>query len=111
MTTKMLSQQELNDLAQQFQAFDKSGDGYLSYKEMKQALFSVKGIDMNEQELEELIKKVDADDNGKINYTEFLMVSMNQQQLLTTERLENAFKMFDQNGDNEVSVDEIKAML
>ena len=111
MTTKMLSQQELNELARQFQAFDKSGDGYLSFEEVRQALHAVKGIDMNEQEAQELVKKVDADENGKINYAEFLMVSMNQQQLLTAERLEAAFKMFDENGDNEVSVDEIKAML
>ena len=75
------------------------------------ALYSVKGIDLNEQQLKDIIKKVDADNNGKINYTEFMMVSMNQEQLLSNERLEDAFKMFDQNGDNEVSVDEIKSML
>ena len=71
---------------------------------------AVKGIDMNEQELREIIKKLDADDNGRINYSEFLMVSMNREQLLTNERLEQAFKMFDKNGDNEVSVEELHSM-
>lgn len=65
---------------------------------------------MNEKEVNEIIKKIDADENGKINYTEFLMVAMNRDQLLTTERLEAAFKMFDKNGDNEISVEELKGM-
>jgi calcium-dependent protein kinase len=38
------------------------------------------------------------------------MVSMNREQLLTNERLEQAFKMFDKNGDNEVSVEELHSM-
>ena len=38
------------------------------------------------------------------------MVAMNREQLLTNERLEAAFKMFDKNGDNEVTVEEIKSM-
>lgn len=56
------------------------------------------------------MKKIDTDENGRINYSEFLMVSMNREQLLTNERLDQAFKMFDTNGDNEVSVDEVRAM-
>jgi len=73
-------------------------------------LFTVKGVDLNEKELKDIIKKIDADENGKINYAEFLMVAMNKEQLLSNDRLEAAFKMFDKNGDNEVSVDEIKEM-
>jgi len=65
---------------------------------------------MNEQDLKDIIEKVDADDSGKINYSEFLMVAMNTDQLLTDERLEAAFKMFDKEGDNLVSVEEIKSM-
>eukprot|EP00347_Sterkiella_histriomuscorum_P012801 403367176 len=109
-TSKLMSQKEINKLAEEFQLFDTNGEGYLSYDELKEALFTVKGVDMNEQELEELVQKIDADNNGKINYTEFLMVAMNQEQMLTNDRLEAAFKMFDKNGDNEVSVDEIKTM-
>ena len=109
-TTRLMSQAELNRLAEEFKIFDQSGDGYLSFEELKEAMSVVKGIDLNEQELREIIKKLDADDNGRINYSEFLMVSMNREQLLTNERLEQAFKMFDKNGDNEVSVEELHSM-
>ncbi|CDW76891.1 protein kinase domain containing protein [Stylonychia lemnae] len=109
-TTKLMSQAEINKLAQEFQLFDSQGEGYLSYEDLREALFAVKGVDLNEKELKEIIKKIDADENGKINYAEFLMVAMNKEQLLTSDRLEAAFKMFDKNGDNEVSVEEIKEM-
>ena len=82
----------------------------MTAEDLKEAIYTVKGIDMKEQEVEEIIKKIDADNNGRINYTEFLMVAMNQEQMLTNQRLEAAFRMFDKNGDNEVSVDEIKIM-
>lgn len=111
MTTKLLSQQEINTLSQHFQTLDKDGEGFISFEDLWEVLYSMKGIDLNEDELRAIIEKVDADNNGKINYTEFLMVSMNQEQLLSNDRLEAAFKMFDKNGDNEVSVDEIKSML
>lgn len=111
MTTKLLSQQEINTLSKHFQSLDKDGEGFISFEDLWEVLYSMKGIDLNEEELRAIIEKVDADNNGKINYTEFLMVSMNQEQLLSNDRLEAAFKMFDKNGDNEVSVDEIKSML
>lgn len=109
-TTRLLSQQEINKLADEFKIFDQNGDGYLGYDELREAMGSVKGIDLNEQDLQDLMKKIDTDENGRINYSEFLMVSMNREQLLTNERLDQAFKMFDTNGDNEVSVDEVRAM-
>ena len=109
-TTKLMSQDEINKLAEEFKLLDRNGEGYLNYEDVRDAIYTIKGIDMNEQEIQEIISKIDADNNGKINYTEFLMVSMNRDQLLTSQRLEAAFKMFDKNGDNEVSVDEIKSM-
>lgn len=67
----------MNKLDSEFKLFDSEGEGYISPEDLHEALFAIKGIDLNEQELEEIIKKVDADNNGKINYKEFLMVSMN----------------------------------
>jgi calcium-dependent protein kinase len=70
-------------LAQQFQALDKDGEGYISYSEIREALIKIRGFNVNEEEVKQIIKQVDADDNGKINYTEFLMVSMNREQMLS----------------------------
>lgn len=42
-----------------------------------------------------MFAKIDLDGNGTIDYTEFLMAAVNQKKLLTDERLQMAFEMFD----------------
>lgn len=42
-----------------------------------------------------MFRQIDIDGNGTIDYTEFVMATMNQMTILTTEKLEQAFKMFD----------------
>jgi calcium-dependent protein kinase len=103
----MLTQQELNHLAEQFKQFDKDGSGALSPDEVKLALREVQGVDYNEQEIQEIIKKIDIDGDGEINYSEFLMASLNQNAFLSSERLEAAFRMFDIDGNGEISIQEL----
>lgn len=74
-------------------------------------MYSVKGIDFNEKDIEEIIEKVDIDNNGKIQYTEFLMAFLKREEELMNMKLETAFKKFDKNDENEVTVEEIKYML
>ena len=107
----MLSQQELNHLAEQFKEFDKNGSGALSPQELKMALKEVQGVDYNEKEIKEIIKRIDADDDGEINYGEFLMASLNHNTLLSSERLEVAFRMFDIDGNGEISIKELQSLL
>ena len=38
-----------------------------------------------------MFAKIDLDGNGSIDYTEFVMATINEQQLVTTERLKVAF--------------------
>jgi calcium-dependent protein kinase len=54
---------------------------------------------------------MDADKNGKINYTEFIAASMSQNLYLKEEKVYQAFKMFDKNGDGFISSEEIKSIL
>ena len=107
----MLSQQELNHLAEQFKEFDKDGSGALSPQELKMALREVQGVDFNEKELKEIINRIDADGDGEINYGEFLMASLNHNALLSSERLEVAFRMFDVDGNGEISIKELQELL
>lgn len=107
----MLSQQELNQLAQQFKEFDKDGSGALSPQELQVALREVQGVDFNETEIKEIIKRIDADGDGEINYGEYLMASLNHNSLLSSERLEVAFRMFDVDGNGEISITELHSLL
>jgi calcium-dependent protein kinase len=98
-------------LAQQFKEFDKDGSGALSPIELRLALKEVQGVDYNESEINELIARIDVDGDGEINYTEYLMAALNRNAMLTSERLEVAFRMFDLDGNGEISVKELKEML
>ena len=53
---------------------------------------------------------MDKNNSGKIDYSEFVMATINKSSILTKERLEKAFQTIDKNGDQSVSVEELKAM-
>lgn len=42
-----------------------------------------------------MFEAVDIDKSGFIDYSEFVVASMNEKNLLTNEKLQSAFKMFD----------------
>jgi hypothetical protein len=42
-----------------------------------------------------MFRSVDTDNSGFIDYSEFVVAAMNEKQLLTNEKLQAAFKMFD----------------
>lgn len=64
-----------------------------------EAYRKIKGINFNEQEVEDLIKNVDADGSGEIDYSEWLMTAVSKEKLLSKENLQQAFNLFDKNGD------------
>ncbi|EFJ09896.1 calcium dependent protein kinase [Selaginella moellendorffii] len=66
--TMHLNKMEKEDhLYSAFQFFDKDNSGYITVEELEQALG-----DLNMQDLTEIIKEVDTDNDGKIDYDEFV---------------------------------------
>jgi len=59
----------------------------------------------------ELFNRVDADGNGEIDYSEWLMTAVSKEKLLQKDKLEMAFKLFDKNGDKQISYHEIVTLL
>ena len=58
-----------------------------------------------------MFRKIDLDGNGTIDYTEFVMATIEEKNLITNERLKMAFKMFDKDNSGALSADEIKEVL
>jgi len=54
---------------------------------------------------------VDIDKSGFIDYSEFVVAAMNEKTLLTNEKLQTAFNMFDKDASGFISKDEIKEIL
>ena len=98
----------MTSLAQQFQAFDKNGNGVLSRDELIDAYRVIRGVNFNEKEIDEMIARVDADGSGDINYSEFINTAVSVEKLLSDDRLDKIFRVFDRDGNNEITVLEIK---
>lgn len=58
-----------------------------------------------------MFNQVDTDKSGFIDYSEFVVASMNQSSLTSNERLQAAFKMFDKDNSGSISADEIREVL
>ena len=58
-----------------------------------------------------MFEKIDLDGNGTIDYTEFVMATMEEQNLITDQRLKQAFELFDADKSGALSPDEIKEVL
>lgn len=58
-----------------------------------------------------MMKNVDIDGNGVIEYTEFVMATMNQKNVSSEDKLKAAFNMFDKDGSGTISPDEIREVL
>ena len=87
---------------------DTNGDGKLDKAEIKAGYLEFFGKNMNDDEIDEMFSKVDVDDSGTIDYSEFVVASMNEKNLLSNNKLQTAFKMFDKDGGGSISTDEIK---
>ena len=61
---------EDDELRHVFAIFDKNGDGYLSHDEVKDAMLKL-GEEFTDNEIEDLIRTADLDQDGEVNYREF----------------------------------------
>ena len=109
--SQLLSKNERDGLAKVFKAFDKNGDGKLSMQEVKEGYLEHYGKVMSDEEVETMFNAVDTDRSGFIDYSEFVVAAMNENQLTTNEKLQAAFKMFDKDGSGIISPEEIKDVL
>jgi len=104
-----LSEEEINELAEQFTKLDVNGDGVLTFEEMEAGL---KGVDgKSRDEILRVIDTIDTDRNGTINYTEFVAAAMERSIYLRQDRLIDTFKLLDKDGNGKITAEELKEVL
>lgn len=90
---------------------DLNGDGKLQKDEIKKGYKQYFGRELTQDELDDMFAQVDADGSGEIEYSEFVVATLNEKNLLSNNKLQTAFKMFDKDGGGTISIDEIKQVL
>lgn len=93
LANNLASEEDKKKLTETFKALDANGDGVLSKEEIKNGYKKTCGI--TNDELEALVKEVDANSNASINYSEFMVAALNRRDLLTDARIEACFRLFD----------------
>ena len=99
--------EEIHNLKEIFKKFDVNGDGRLTYDELYEGLKQTHGEILGKEELDKAIDLIDQDQNGYIEYEEFLRTSVNLNLALCEKNLQIAFDLFDKNGDQKLSRAEI----
>lgn len=93
---QLVDKTEMNNLHRAFKVLDKDSDGKLSMTEIKDAYQTYISLDnIGMDEIEQIIKKVDVDGNSFIDFSEWVVATINKQKLLTQDNLEFSFSLFD----------------
>lgn len=66
---------------------DLNGDGKLQKNEIQAGYAEFFGRNLSDQEVDELFAKVDADGSGEIEYSEFVVATLNEKNILSTNKL------------------------
>ena len=90
MLVKMADQNSIEDLREEFSKLDKDGTGLINAEELKIAIKS-SDIDIPDAQIENIISEVDYFGNGKINYTEFLVATLDVKSFLDDSKLQALF--------------------
>lgn len=88
---------------------DTSQDGFLSLDELRNGMNEILGsMKASASDWAELIEQLDKNGDGKIDYGEFITAAVDRAKLINEQNLDMAFKLFDQDKNGVISIDELK---
>ncbi|KAK7181112.1 calmodulin [Paraphaeosphaeria sporulosa] len=101
----------VSEFKEAFSLFDKDGDGQITTKELGTVMRSL-GQNPSESELQDMINEVDADNNGTIDFPEFLtMMARKMKDTDSEEEIREAFKVFDRDNNGFISAAELRHVM
>ena len=90
-----------------FRYFNKSGDCKLTKDELKKGLYDYKDKEEVDEMTDAIFKKLDGDNNGYIEYEEFLRACVDKKSLMTKEKLKYAFRFLDKDNSKTLNAQKI----
>ncbi|KFX94087.1 hypothetical protein V490_04534 [Pseudogymnoascus sp. VKM F-3557] len=106
-----LTEDQVSEFKEAFSLFDKDGDGQITTKELGTVMRSL-GQNPSESELQDMINEVDADNNGTIDFPEFLtMMARKMKDTDSEDEIREAFKVFDRDNNGFISAAELRHVM
>ncbi|XP_078659449.1 calmodulin-alpha-like isoform X2 [Branchiostoma floridae x Branchiostoma belcheri] len=107
-----LTEEQIAEFREAFNLFDKDGGGDISVKELGSVMRSL-GQNPTEQELQDMVRSVDQDGNGTIDFNEFLQMMQKamKSDVDSEAELKEAFRVFDKDGNGFISSEELRHVM
>jgi calcium-dependent protein kinase len=102
-----MATKERKELMEAFKILDADRDGVLTKTELG-AGFTKGELTIGEAELDDLMTRLDWNQDEIINYTEFVAAAIDKQKILSDERMTACFKMLDKDNSGKITTGEFK---
>ncbi|KAF9506047.1 hypothetical protein BS47DRAFT_1353370 [Hydnum rufescens UP504] len=106
-----LTEEQISEFKEAFSLFDINGDGMITTHELGIVMRSL-GQNPTEAELQDMVNEVDADENGMLDFPEFLtMMARTMRDADSEDEIKKAFKVFDKDGNGFISSAELRHVM
>lgn len=107
---KTLTTEEITGLREMFISFDTDNSGTITINELQKGL-AKKGAGATSSEINELMKSMDVDGSGELDYEEFIAATLSISKLNNQDNIARAFAYFDKDSSGYITVDELRAVM
>ncbi|KAF9595447.1 hypothetical protein IFM89_000365 [Coptis chinensis] len=102
-----LSEDEIAGLKELFKMIDTDNSGHITFEELRDGLKRV-GANLKESEIYDLLQAADVNNNGTIDYGEFVAATLHLNKIEKEDHLFAAFSYFDKDGSGYITQDELQ---
>ena len=107
----MLSKREREELSTVFNMLSTENDGKLGFDEIKAGYTNYYGAEVPDEEIRDIFDRIDTAKSGVIDHSEFVIAALDARKLLSQDKLQAAFRMFDKSGSGIITAAEIRNVL
>jgi calcium-dependent protein kinase len=111
LASQIIGNEELKEIRKNFQALDKDGNGKITKSELMEEYCKVMEFKEADKLVDSILMKLDQDNDGNIDYTEFLVSCGENLKKISSNNLKVAFNLFDLDGNGCITAEEIRSVL
>jgi len=110
-SSQLIIAEEKEEIQKIFNALDTESDGRLSKEEVQYGFKNFFHIDMTNEEVDEMFERCDVNENGFLEFSEFVVATMNEANLFSFDKVNNAFDLLDVDGTGCLSAENLTEVL